>query len=248
MSIHEDLFNKKFGRLIPHEIVGGKGKRIYIRCECDCGKETVVRSDHLISGASQSCGCLQKEKASLANSRQTAFRISGDIAIGTDFRGKKFIIDASDLGLVSNITWHVNTLGYVQGSIYAESQNLLLHRFILGDVAIGLAVDHINRNKLDNRRANLRVCQNKDNIKNMWKRKDNTSGWTGVYHDKRYGNWWSEIMVNGEKHYLGGYKKFDDAVIERYNAEQKYFGEFAPHTWQDVEDAIRNHNQEGPGA
>lgn len=55
-----DLTNKKFGRLTPqYYIKGGKW-----HCICDCGKELDVDTRNLNSGHTQSCGCLQKEKAS----------------------------------------------------------------------------------------------------------------------------------------------------------------------------------------
>ena len=55
-----DLTNKKFGRLTPqYYIKGGKW-----HCICDCGKELNVDTRNLNSGHTQSCGCLQKEKAS----------------------------------------------------------------------------------------------------------------------------------------------------------------------------------------
>ena len=55
-----DLTNKKFGRLTPqYYIKGGKW-----HCICDCGKELNIDTRNLNSGHTQSCGCLQKEKAS----------------------------------------------------------------------------------------------------------------------------------------------------------------------------------------
>jgi len=59
-----DLAGKRFGRLAGIEDVGKtkKGERIW-RCRCDCGEETEVRTDHLKSGHTRSCGCLKVEVA-----------------------------------------------------------------------------------------------------------------------------------------------------------------------------------------
>lgn len=58
---------------------------------------------------------------------------------------------------------------------------------------------------------------------NTRKRKDNTSGKTGVYWEKRRGRWEASIDRNGETIYLGSYPAFEDAVKAREEAELKYF-------------------------
>lgn len=61
-----NLIGQKFGRLLVIEQdknnTSHRGK--YWKCQCDCGKFTSVRGDQLTSGKIQSCGCLQREKAS----------------------------------------------------------------------------------------------------------------------------------------------------------------------------------------
>lgn len=56
-----DLRGKKFGRLSPLKIVGKKDGYFEWLCQCDCGNETIVKSESLISGKVKSCGCLLKE-------------------------------------------------------------------------------------------------------------------------------------------------------------------------------------------
>lgn len=228
MNKYDELFGKKFGRLVPYKVENGNGKRVFLRCKCDCGNEAVIRSDHMMSGASQSCGCLQKERAGEANRRVTPFEVVGDVAIGRTAQGIEFCIDAEDLDKVSDKSWHVNVQGYLQTNIYKDGSSPLLHKIILGDYGKGFCVDHIDRNKLNNRRSNLRICRQKDNAKNQSIRSDNTTGYPGVYKDKRNGKWFSEITADGEKHYLGRFEKLDDAVAARLEAEEKYFGAFAP--------------------
>lgn len=226
MNRYEDLFGQKFGRLVPYAVERGSGSRVFLRCKCGCGNETVVRSDHMTSGASRSCGCLQKEAASAANKRETPFIVKDDIAIGKTAQGIEFIIDAEDLDKVADKTWHVNAQGYLQTNIYSDGTSPVLHRMIMGDYGKGLCVDHIDRNKLNNRKSNLRICRQGDNAKNAGMRIDNTSGFTGVR--ERSGKWYAEIRANGKSHYLGSFDNFNDAVQARLNGEKRYFGEYAP--------------------
>lgn len=59
-----DLSGKKFGRLVPLELMKEGYKRPTWKCRCDCGNMVYVRGDHLRSGHTQSCGCYQKERTS----------------------------------------------------------------------------------------------------------------------------------------------------------------------------------------
>lgn len=227
MSRYEDIFGQKFGMLTPIAIES-RGKYVFLRCKCDCGNEVVVRGDHMMSGATQSCGCWQKKRAGEVNRRVTPFEIVGDVAIGRTSQGIEFYIDAEDLQKVSDKSWHVNSLGYVQTNIHKDGTSPLLHKILLGDYGKGLCVDHIDRNKLNNRKSNLRLCWQKDNAKNKSVRSDNTSGFTGVYLDKRNGGWFAAITADGETHYLGSFRNFEDAVRARIEGEKEYFGEYAP--------------------
>lgn len=55
----ENLTGQVFGRLTAHTYTSGKWE-----CRCDCGESVVVRANSLKSGNTQSCGCLQRQKAS----------------------------------------------------------------------------------------------------------------------------------------------------------------------------------------
>lgn len=81
-------------------------------------------------------------------------------------------------------------------------------------------IDHINRNKLDNRNINLRVVTNHVNTINVGKYKNNHSGHKGVTKIK-YG-YIATITVNRRKVYLGFYKNIEDAIKARKDAEIKY--------------------------
>ena len=68
MPKFNDLTGKKFGRLTVIARYGSTPNKMAIwLCKCDCGNETLVTTCHLNSGATKSCGCYHKERASKAN-------------------------------------------------------------------------------------------------------------------------------------------------------------------------------------
>ena len=68
MSAKKDLTGQPFGRLIVIREYGrSKNRQVTWLCRCDCGGEVVVTSDHLRSGHTKSCGCLQREKIASLN-------------------------------------------------------------------------------------------------------------------------------------------------------------------------------------
>lgn len=72
-------------------------------------------------------------------------------------------------------------------------------------------IDHINRNKLDNRINNLREVSNTQNQHNASRRKDNKSGVSGVYWDKSKSKWRASVRVNSIRHYVGLFDELDSA-------------------------------------
>lgn len=86
-------------------------------------------------------------------------------------------------------------------------------------------IDHINRDRADNRICNLRLALNNeaDNLQNLGVRRDNTSGVPGVVWNKRKNKWFVRIYSDGKQICLGYYESFDDAVAARKAGERKYF-------------------------
>ena len=81
-------------------------------------------------------------------------------------------------------------------------------------------IDHINRDRVDNRIENLRESGQTCNLRNTDNRKTNTSGVKGVYWGADNGKWRAQIMVAGKCHYLGSHIDFFEAVCHRLAAEQ----------------------------
>ena len=81
-------------------------------------------------------------------------------------------------------------------------------------------LDHINRNKSDNRIENLREATQSCNMINTGVRADNKTGVKGVYYNKMQERWHPRITLSGKKHHLGFYKNFHNAVLARLAGEQ----------------------------
>lgn len=132
------------------------------------------------------------------------------------------LIDLEYVDILKSHKWYLNNNGYVYNNKIGK-----LHRYIMNP-SDDLVVDHINRNPLDNRRDNLRICTQHDNCLNRSVYCNNTSGVQGVCWDKNTNKWKVQIMVNGKLTHIGGYNTLEEATEARRQAEIEYFGEFAP--------------------
>lgn len=150
------------------------------------------------------------------------YKIVSDYAIGIFENGAEVLLDVGDLEVVSAHQWHIDTLGYPR--TYSEGLMVRLHRLLFPSIPDGYVVDHINRNKLDNRRKNLRIVTQKENNQNIPLRSNNTSGVYGVFFDKRAKRWRSQISRDGKTTHVGVFDCFDDAVAARKAAEKKFYG------------------------
>jgi hypothetical protein len=90
-----------------------------------------------------------------------------------------------------------------------------------------MVTDHINHNKLDNRKSNLRVCTDLQNARNSTYRPNNTSGFKGVSLRKKYGTWSADIKINYFHKFLGYFSSPEEAAHAYDNAAKEIYGEFA---------------------
>jgi hypothetical protein len=138
-------------------------------------------------------------------------------------------VDDEDFPLLNRYTWHVDPKGYVVTSLYGTT--VRLHRFILNPPN-NVQIDHINGDKLNNCKENLRLATNTENQRNVPKRKEinkkpTSSKYKGVYFRKDAKKWVARIAVDGERIHLGMYDN-EEKAARMYNAWAKdYFGEFA---------------------
>lgn len=133
--------------------------------------------------------------------------------------GKYALVDDDTYDKVQKYHWHVNSVGYPQRSyrINYKRFNQKLHHFIIGKPSGGLVTDHINRNKLDNRKINLRHTTVSQNIINSKLRKDNKSGYRGIRKVQRgnYERWQAYVSINGKHKHMGYFKNKKEAVSFR---------------------------------
>ncbi len=137
--------------------------------------------------------------------------------------GNRFLFDMEDADLVSSRGWHITRRGYVGGKLHRRERPL--HKIMLC-VDSKHDVDHINRNKMDNRRCNLRVCTHHENSCNQKKRNTNTSGYMGVSFAKNIRKYESYVHYDGRKHGLGYFYSPQEAALVRDAAALYFFGEF----------------------
>jgi len=136
------------------------------------------------------------------------------------------IVDDEDFSRVNNYRWEIRDnyalTGYTTDDYF---KCLGMHRFIMGlQRGDKREVDHINHNGLDNRKCNLRVCCRSENSKNMRVDKNRDLAKGVVRSGKKY---YSQIVLNGKKIYLGTFKTERAAAIAYNLAAKKYHKEFA---------------------
>ena len=138
------------------------------------------------------------------------------------------LVDDEDYENVRQYKWHASRMA--NGQIYALTclpgkKNLGMHKVVLS-IPNGMCADHINRNPLDNRKKNLRLCTHLQNTWNRRKRRNGKSQFTGIYPTKS-GKWLAQISPRGRCYGLGTYESELDAAIVYNVAAQIFFGDFA---------------------
>lgn len=149
--------------------------------------------------------------------------------------GHVALIDNVDLCRVSKFTWFERN-GYVMSyikNIYYKPElnnhpNRIQHlsKFIL-NASPNSIVDHKNRNRLDNRRKNLRIATRSQNQWNRSLQKNSTSGFKGVTWHKKDRKWHARIGINNQRIHLGGFKSKKEAFEAYKSAAAHLHGSFA---------------------
>jgi len=144
-------------------------------------------------------------------------------------QGKFALVDNKDFDWLDQWNWYFNPQGYATRHQYIKVSNgkyknriIRMHRLI-NNTPDGFETDHINRNKLDNRRENLRTVTASINRFNQGLRRDNTSGIKGVSWDKSKNIWKVRIWKNYKEFFLGGFSNLEDAILVRKQAEKIYY-------------------------
>lgn len=121
------------------------------------------------------------------------------------------IIDTEDYENIRHLRWHINSEGYVR------SEKGLLHRLIMDVTDITVLIDHINGNKLDNTKNNLRLASVETNAQNVTKQLGTSSKYLGV--SKQYNTtnkiWRASMRKNGKDITIGSYETEELAARAR---------------------------------
>jgi len=137
-------------------------------------------------------------------------------------KGKFAKVDNEDFDKLKDINWYINENGYALNG----NKKIRMHRLIM-DAPKNLEVDHINHDRLDNRKSNLRLCNRQNNGMNQSMQNGKSSIFKGVTWDKSRNKWQSKIFVNKKTIHLGRF----DCEIEAAKAYDKkakeLFGEYS---------------------
>jgi hypothetical protein len=156
---------------------------------------------------------------------------------GIKGQGQFTIIDDNDFDLVMQFKWSLSKKGYAQARVPVclkkqyPVKGVQMQRLLLWDkVNKGLIVDHINGDKLDNRKENLRlVTMSQSNMNrgliHFDRRQSVFSKYKGVWWDRN--KWRAAITVEGKKIYLGRFFNENEAALAYNKAALLYHGEFA---------------------
>jgi len=155
---------------------------------------------------------------------------TASVPVGADHSA---IVNAEDYVRVQGYRWRprVDYTGKVYAQTTVKGQSVYMHRLLLGP-GVGLDVDHINDNGLDNRRSNLRVATRSQNKANTSKPKFRngkpcTSVFKGVSWDRSRQQWQAKIGVAGRHRNLGRYNSEAEAARAYDAAALAAWGEFA---------------------
>ncbi len=218
-----DLTGRIFGRL--HVLYFDKERSselnaTYWLCRCECGAIKSIKGSHLLDGSIKSCGCYKKEKQSIISTKTNRIEFDenlGCLRVYFNNCDDSFLCDVEDRDIAESYCWYKDHYGYVVCNIHKDDGSKTIARFqrlVLEKYGIDLSdtvVDHMNSNKLDNRKFNLRPATYSENGRNKIYRPSNT-GEKHIYnHDDEY---IFQITIDG-KQYRYSFNTLDEAIEYR---------------------------------
>lgn len=138
------------------------------------------------------------------------------------------IIDDEDYDTLCKFKWRVKE---ESNTMYAIRDNrkttVRMHRQILNIIDSNYNVDHINGNGLDNRKCNLRVCTQAQNVCNTKPRQGTSSKFKGVSWNPQKNKFHAYVNFNKKRFFLGYYNSETEAAKAYNQKASELFGEFA---------------------
>lgn len=150
--------------------------------------------------------------------------LSGNVA-----KGRAALVDDKYYENLSKHCWSMSTTGYAVSKIKGEI--VKMHWLILGKPERGYVTDHKNRNRIDNRESNLRICTKSQNGINTPPPITNKSGYKGVSFETKRGHWVVTIekTLNGKRrgYKRRGFSTKEEAAIVYNKLARDLFGSMA---------------------
>jgi hypothetical protein len=143
--------------------------------------------------------------------------------------GEFALVDAEDFHLVCHLKWRIHSDGYAITSQLGQPQtkrtNIYMHRLIIKP-GKGLQADHINGNRLDNRRCNLRVATSSQNNSNNSRRRIGLTGYRGVSWCRHREKYVARVQHKNKEFFLGSYSDPKSAHAAYVRMAKKLHQEF----------------------
>ena len=143
-------------------------------------------------------------------------------------KDKVVLIDDADKEIYEENKFYINknSKGYESVRIYkGKNAKKQFATVLFGEYDKKLEIDHINGNRLDNRRSNLRLCTHAENMRNIRIQKNNTSGYKGVSYYTKIKKWVASCEING-KRYKKQFNDKNDAARFYNEMSIKFYGEY----------------------
>ena len=150
--------------------------------------------------------------------------IEGNVAkipLGVNGKNGHALVDANFAYLAKD-KWALTHYGYARRT----TDKMPMHRLLSG-ATNGQVIDHINGDRLDNRLSNIRLCTQADNSKNQKIKSNNTSGYKGVYYDKKVRKFIARVKSNYRTHLAGSYKTSIEAARAYNKLALELHGDYA---------------------
>lgn len=144
-------------------------------------------------------------------------------------KGEEILVDDEDFLDLRQWSWSINAHGYAARGYQIAGRRIgeIMHRRLMGlTVGDKRQVDHIDGNRLNNQKSNLRVCTNLENSRNR-KAQGGNAGYKGVYWRASTRRWLANIGHLGKTYFLGSFDTAEEAHRAYCAAAAIFHGEFA---------------------